>query len=283
MRPNLVLKRILQLFTLAMLSPVDVGLAYEMRPTVEEILARAGIEPTIPAMTETLLDGSKSVDERALCALALGRTRDPSVLPTLLTALSMPQREIRARAANGLGLLGDFSAVPALRNMLFTDPEKGVQAAAREALTMIPSTSAAMALMTAATDTFLSEELRFKSIQGLADGFHDVVEPALVARELAPLLNDSTLRLRTAAAITLGRFGKETALPVLMEIIMDSKTEDWLRADAILTIEQLTGQRFGYERPYSAPASQEELHEERAEALRKINAWWSSQQKAGEK
>jgi hypothetical protein len=65
---------------------------------------------------------------RMASALALGRSRDPSVRPLLEQALSDPNAAVRTAAAAALGALGDAAAVPALERARAHEPSASARA-----------------------------------------------------------------------------------------------------------------------------------------------------------
>lgn len=73
-----------------------------------------------PSLAEPLLKTADDPDLRVRlwAVAAMGKTRDPRVLPKLLERLKDPQFFVRYRAAEGLGFLGQRGAVEPLRTLM---------------------------------------------------------------------------------------------------------------------------------------------------------------------
>lgn len=101
-------------------------------PQVEEAasaaLHRIGAD-AVPAVCARVLPGRyrTSLYDGISCARWLGKQRDPSALPTLITALSRPEDEIALEAAAALGRIGLPDAVEPL--LVLLSPEAPVGAA----------------------------------------------------------------------------------------------------------------------------------------------------------
>jgi hypothetical protein len=95
-------------------------------------LGRRALGPLVRALEDS------NVEVRARAAEALGVLGSERAVEPLLEALRGPSELVRERAAKALGMLGDRRAVEPLRQAL-ADPDRYVKAAAAQALKQIAS------------------------------------------------------------------------------------------------------------------------------------------------
>lgn len=84
-------------------------------------LGEIGTDPAIDALLTALADRAVPASVRGQAAEALGRARDPRVVPALIAALGDPEAEVRFFAAFALGQSGDAAALPALERVAAGD------------------------------------------------------------------------------------------------------------------------------------------------------------------
>jgi len=241
-------------------------------PSPEEILREAGVELTIPALSEVVTDAGQPAELRYWAAIALGRTGDSAALQPLVAILGATDANVRYGAVAGLGELGPTARGPAVGALApaLHDVEAGVRAAAVQALGRIGGNEALSLLVQKLED--LSEpaaEIRMNAAFQLGR-----LEMRAARPPLRHALDDGAAGVRVAAALGLARMGNRSAVPALVEAALDPMTEEWLRVDAIEALEDLSGEAFQYVKPYSAPTTPQE----RAAALESIEAWWSANQ-----
>jgi len=92
-----------------------------------EALGRIGFEAAGPYLTELFSDPGLPVGVRDTAAFALGRTSYRRSIPTLITALSAPNKTVRLCAAAALAALADSSIVPRIQALLPTEADGDVR------------------------------------------------------------------------------------------------------------------------------------------------------------
>jgi len=193
----------------------------------------------------TLITEALEGDEEALTQLE-GADGTRAMIP-LLTALSGTDVQLKKRAADALGRLGNADAVPPLLRRLI-DSDITVRQSAITALGQIGDTRAFESLTKAALkDKHYS--IRIASLDALTQFGDDATETLTealtqlnakvrqkAARELGKLkatnaidslitaLGDSEAAVRRSAVIALGEIGDAKAIPPLMEIIVSDIT-----------------------------------------------------------
>jgi HEAT repeat protein len=244
--------------------PDDVG------PTPEERLARAGVELSRSSLSEMLFDKSAKPEIRYLSAIALGRTGDMEVLPTLLSALEQPDADVRAGAAAGLRYLAAPESVAKLRSLALSDPAFPVRRAAVATLARIGDAAAVRALAEVARRHTEAEAVRINALLAIATvGDPAVRDPAREAL-LAPILHDRNRDIRAAGAIAWAATRGDEAVPNLVDVILDPATPEWLHEKAVRALEPLARKDFGYSGRLGA-----RTESERASSLREITRWWA--------
>lgn len=146
---------------------------------------------------QTLLDASASSRARMRAARALGKSKDPRGIDTLLQVLDTRNLELREQALQALRELG---AVQALQSRL-SDSAQSTPArrAAARGLRFLKDASAVPALLTALKDS--SAEVRAEAALALA-----AFTPASAQEPLIAALEDPNQEVRYYAALTLGSF-----------------------------------------------------------------------------
>jgi aminopeptidase N len=149
------------------------------------------------ALAGWLRAGDPSLFVEAECALALGRTRSPLAVELLPSLVGRPsfQELIASRAIEGLGKSGDERAFPLIRNAW----RAGAPFPARRAVV------AALAELSRGT--------------GLARAAREAIEERL---------RDGDFRVRTEAAMALGRLGLVDAVPAIRSALageLDGRTK----------------------------------------------------------
>lgn len=236
-------------------------------PTPEKMLLAAGVKLTIPAMTDVLGDPSRPAEIRYWAAIALGRSGDSAARPALTTALESQDPDIRYGAVMGLGELGKGVGVLAAA---LDDPEAGIRAAVVQALGRVGDSEAQRLLV----HKLLDPEERHDEIRMNAAFELGRLQTRITRQALRLALDDGSAEVRAAAALGLAHNGIRAAVPTLVAVALDPLTEEWLRVDAITTLEKMCGESFRYIKPYAAPTTPQE----RAAALASIEEWWASHQ-----
>ncbi len=187
---------------------------YQGRPRLGTSLV-ARRSPTVS--WEELLDlmrqalHAPEAELRAAAADGLGLWRQAAVVPILAEALSDSEASVRVAAADALGRIGDQEPVGALGQAL-RDPSLWVQRAAADALGQIGDPRAV--------------ELLIAALEGASPPAHSLVRSAAVAalghiesgaarRALLVHLRDPDVEVRFQAVRALGRVGTLRALPAL--------------------------------------------------------------------
>lgn len=175
------------------------------------------LPPLTPNVSASLRDAtSPRPESRLSAARGLAAATGELVVrarEALLSLLHDPVGPVRSAAAEGLGTLGDPSALPALREA-FEDPDFLVRQAAIVALTEIGGDDARAALE-AALDA-PHPEVRFQAIRGLGE-----LAPRAAAAAASAALSDEDAEVRCAAAETLGQVGAGEHAEALVSALSD--------------------------------------------------------------
>jgi len=153
------------------------------------------------------------MSERKLAQMVYDAVREEA--ERLLPQLDDPQPELREAAAEALGRIGSFEAVPALIRRL-DDSERRVRWAAAGALGQIGSADAVPALIALLED--LDAGTREAAAQALGE-----IGSGQAVQELLKRLKDPSGHVRLMAIEALGQIGAAEALEALKEC---SKSED---------------------------------------------------------
>ena len=186
-----------------------------VRFTALILVGKLGLRELGPEATRYLDDHSPSVRAAAIYACrASGLDVNPNEIPRLLTHDSST---VRRNAAMVLGLLGDPSAAPMLRNLSVVPAHtihpiqqtlNRIQFA--EAILRLGDTGALGTVRAAAFSK--SIEARVLAINILGD-YND----REMMEAFPPMLKDPTMEVRLAAATTLAKLGRPDGLEVMLE------------------------------------------------------------------
>jgi len=151
------------------------------------------------------------------------------VVPYLVAAVTDRDGDVRKLVVDALAGIGDARASGALIERL-RDADPNVRAAAADALGAVGGTAAASALRELATRGGEDRLVRFSALHALG-----VLEVPLVARDLAPVLEDPVLR--PAGIDLLGRSDDDEAVAVLLKALAtDSRTTREAAIRALLRV-----------------------------------------------
>ena len=167
-------------------------------------------------------------DVRNKAVQALGRLGDPRALKPLMAQLSDKNAQVRAQVARALGNLGNQSAVQPLIGLLGDDRSRVRQAAAR-ALGRLKDPRALTPLL-----AYLAKA-GDQEIFDVAYALGELGDLCVVEPLLALLDRLDGLRLKWAVADALGRIG-EPVVPVLLEVLADPTRNPPARVCAVQTL-----------------------------------------------
>jgi len=148
----------------------------------------------------------------------------PLELQNLINVLNSVDNEIRDRAAETLGKMGDPLAIPPLIRAL-DDKDEVVRGSAAEALGKIGEQSAVPGLIKALTDN--SSYVRYRVAGALGDIGSSEAVPHLVKA-----IADEYNIVRQWAADALGDIGDPQAIPCLFRTLTDQDEEEFVRDSA---------------------------------------------------
>jgi HEAT repeat protein len=157
-------------------------------------------------LCEALEDGDYHI--RQMAALFLGETAEQRVVANLIRALHDPEKNVRARATDGLVRIGP-AAVDSLVHVI-TSEDWVVRYRAAEALGRIEDERGMTPLVDALHDT--KDHVRYMAAKGLGR-YADIT----TLEVLAGLLSDENVFVRRSAALAIGEIGGEKARRALDE------------------------------------------------------------------
>ena len=163
---------------------------------------------------------------RQQTAFALGELRESSSIEILKDLAEDKEAEVRAEAIHALGKL----ARPEAKNILLIRLRDGywkVRAEAADALASIGDTSASSQLFRAADD---HDDYARMHILGALLTLAHTNETPLYFQQMA----SDNLARKTAAALVLGKLGRQEALPVLMDLLHDKNNPERVQIAQIL-------------------------------------------------
>jgi HEAT repeat protein len=160
-------------------------------------------------------------------------TVDPRVMRAFLTALADAEPEIRAEAANALGMIESAEATLALSQVLEGDVVASVREEAAWALGMIEDDTAVPALSAALSDEDAAVRVQAAWALGMIEG------PGAVEALSAALRNDPSADAREEAAWALGMIEDEAALDALLDAMTDEDID--VRKQALWAVGQISG------------------------------------------
>lgn len=230
----------------------------------EDFLVEAGFRLDPGSLANVLLDERQNPEIRHWAAIALGQRGEEGAAKALETALESEHIDVRLGAVLGLGELGGAAALPGLTQAR-QDSSGSVRAATMTALGKVGGPAAAGLLAKSLRDADeLETGVRVEAAAQLGrSGLFFARQP------LFDSLEDPQALVRGASAVALARLGDARALPALVTVALDPLSQEWLRVDAIEALEDSSGERFGYVKPYHAPSSPQE----KAAALEHVRQW----------
>lgn len=181
-----------------------------------EALGRLGDDGAVPRLCELLsnFDGDENRAVRLKVLDSLRRLKHPDAVPYMVDLLADPQPEIRERAVDVLGQIGDQSAVVDLENLLKEDRHEGVRIACAKALGEIGDPESVAVLEDALTDTV---QVRLKAVIALGQIGNDSALLSLTA-----MLRDQLPELRYHAAQALAEIGDKRSIRPVEVLAADS-------------------------------------------------------------
>ena len=284
-------------------APGDLGMP-------EAHLRAAGLGTDGASLLALTGDATAQPQLRAWAALALGRSSGAAAVKPLVALLQSPEADLRHAAVAGLRQTGSPEAVPALRTVL-ASPDPGLRSAAVNALGSIGGSRAVQVLsQVVESPRERSGAVRLEAMLSLgrlgdpagAPALRSVLRASLegeclASNALSPrcLPRREELRdwpeypldrcipeeidragRRAAAAASLAKLKEGGMEPYLALSALDLCTEEWLRLSVIGALESLTGESFGYSRPYHEPTTRAQ----RRAGLRAVASWASSFEEA---
>jgi HEAT repeat protein len=204
--------------------------AWSERAKAAHVLGLLGDMRAVPPLLAAMRDPNEDGDVKLACADALGRVRDPEIIPLLCNELVDVDEWASPRVASVLVSFGAQAVDPLLKTL---DSGASINARiwAAQVLGKLGETRAVPALIGRLHDR--SEQIRLSVANALGDLRH--------TRAVRPLidvvLRDPTPAVRQQAATALGRIGDEDAMPVLVGALGDP--EYWMRFRALEAIEAL--------------------------------------------
>jgi len=179
----------------------------QRRAAAAHRLGDMGSPSTVPALLD-LLEHDRDRDVRSACAGSLGRLQAAGAVPALVTAL-VGRRVPHARAAQALLAIGP-PAVPELLSLLAADDPE-VRAWAAELVGLVGEASHGDALIRSLRDT--SADVRSRAARALGR-----LGSAAAADALLAALHDRVPAVRTDAAFALGRLRDAGAVDALLSL-----------------------------------------------------------------
>jgi HEAT repeat protein len=204
---------------------------WEERARAAERLGRLGSATAVPVLLRIVQDiKDEDQDVRGAALRALGRIRDPRVLPGLIEALGYPEASLPPRIAEIIVMFGADS-VPLLVAELRSLGSDVRRMWSAEILGWLGDPRAAVPLIESLGD--VSPEVRAKAAGGLGK----IGDARALERLLEILLSDPVPFVRTRAAQALGAIGHPKVIDHLIHVLKDP--EWWVRIRAIEALEQI--------------------------------------------
>ena len=194
-------------------------------------------------MTEKINDNAKLRDEKSIenarveiakgiqpgndpqvrqyAAMLLGQFSEPEGIGPLLYAIRDPDKKVRARAAEALGMIGDPSVDSLV--LLMDDPDWKIRYRAAEALGITGSKKGVPSLITALDDP--KDHVRYMAAKAIGATRSGTAEVALIAR-----LGDENEFVRKSAATALGKTGNVAAKEAITHSLGREPSEEVRKA-----------------------------------------------------
>ncbi len=175
--------------------------------------------PTARASLEQVLK-SGAVNEAAMAAWALGQLEDSASTEALVQALRSNETRVRLAVVDALGNIDeDLRSLKDLERVLKSDASAQVRARAADAIGQLGQLSSSNALAAAVSDA--SPNVRYAAVEAIGQ-LHDI-EKAPDA--LVKATQSSDLRLRRRAAMTLSEIHDPSTVDALIALIGDEDRE----------------------------------------------------------
>jgi HEAT repeat protein len=174
-----------------------------------------------------LLRDTSNAETRRLAALALGRLGQDWAIPALGTAIRDPDVAVCKQTAWALGQIPSSQSVTVLSHAL-RNADESVRQAGIEALAHLARRPAlARGAVSLLVDALDSEAMRFPEVPQQAEAALQQVGSGAMPQLMALLSNrQARAAQRARAARILGRMGDPHALPILIENILNERTQD---------------------------------------------------------
>ena len=181
-----------------------------------ESLGKLGAEPAVPHLCAMLQQdrGGESKPVRLKILDALRRLKPATAVPVLTQLLQDPAAEIRERAVETLGHIGEVSVVVELEKLLREDKSEEVRSACAKALGEIGDPESAQVLEEALDDTV---QVRIKAVIALGQ-----IGNAASLLVLTALLRDMLPELRYHASQALAEIGDQRSLRPIEVLALDA-------------------------------------------------------------
>ena len=207
------------------------SLSWERRAIAAERLGRIGSVRAVSPLLQTVQNvKDEDEDVRGAALRALGRIRDPAVIPELIEVLGTPEASLPQRICEILVRFGDAAVDPLCRELGNQESEVRRMWAA-EILGWLGNAGASIPLIDALGD--VNPEVRAKSAGALGK----LSESRAIDRLLEMLLSDPIPFVRTRVAQALGAIGNPRVIDHLVQVLKDP--EWWVRIRAIEALEQI--------------------------------------------
>lgn len=203
--------------------------SWQQRARAATVLGALGEVRAVKLMVAALRDPDEDTDVKLACAEALGRLRDPGIIPDLCDELGQVDEWSSPRLAQVLIAFGDLAVPPLLATLDSGALNARIWAA--QILGKLRATAAIDSLIARLADR--SDQMRLSAANALGDiGDRRAVRPLIDV-----VLRDPAPGVRAQAAAALGRTSDPTALPMLVTGLGDP--EYWMRYRALEAIEAL--------------------------------------------
>lgn len=184
--------------------------------------------PSLTLLSQILMDPAQPYMLRIECARALAKTRAPETVPHLVAAIDADRAEVRRAVAIALGNFRCPEVAAPLLQLATQDRSYLVVAEAYRALGRSRQLGEKARLIAALDQPSWADVVRAAVVDGLAE---------LRDSELVPIIFEQTRygtpsRGRRAAALALGRLGKDRDTRVKLESLLDD-ADPHLRSDVV--------------------------------------------------
>lgn len=188
-----------------------------------EGLAEAGTPEAIEVIERFYQ--SSGQDGQLMAIQGLSEIRSPIVKPLLIAAAKDPNSNLIVWSVNGLGHLGDPTALPYLRNVLAKSTDPMVRTETAHSIILLGDSSGDMvAIIVKGLDTNNVQQASEAAL-ALGDVKADNVVPTLKQYETNERVNQ---RVRLAAAVALTNHNNSDGLPLLKSALIDEDSDRYL-------------------------------------------------------